>query len=127
MGIKFWAFDNFLKMLALLSLALALRDASSLLGVGLGEVNPITIFGTTSFILMGIFTIFRLFASVGMWIGAGWGAPLLLIVTIVEFGLLFLGNYIISIGVIGSAIRIFLFFGVLLWLVAHYFRQVREN
>jgi len=54
-----------------------------------------------------------LFSAVGMWIGAGWGAPLLIIVTVIELVLFVGGNSHINIQQIGFGIRIFLLLGII--------------
>ncbi len=126
MVIKTFLQKYLMPLLAIIVLALALRDAASLLGVNSDDVSPISQMGLISFILMGIFTIFRLFAAVGMWIGAGWGAPLLVLVTIAELVLLSLGNDHITIHTVGLTIRLLLLFGVALWFALNYFFE-RED
>ncbi len=120
MRIKTLLHKYLMPLLAITALFLALHDAYSLLGVNSGDINPIDQIGVISFILMGVFTVFRLFSAVGMWIGTGWGAPLLIIVTVIELVLLAGGNSHINIQGIGLGIRIFLLLGIILWfLLSH--------
>ena len=67
----------YIRIVAIISLLLGLNDAARLLGVNLGEVSPIATMGMTGFVYLAIFALARLFAAVGLWIKASWGAVLL--------------------------------------------------
>jgi hypothetical protein len=55
----------YIRIVAIISLMLGLNDAARLLGVGLGDVSPVTTLGMTGFVYLGIFGLARLFAAVG--------------------------------------------------------------
>ncbi len=114
-------------LLAIIALFLALHDAYSLLGINSVYISPIDQIGVISFIVMGVFTVFRLFSAVGMWIGAGWGAPLLIIVTVIELVLFVGGNSHINIQGIGLGIRVFLLLGIIFWFLLHYQKTKEEE
>ena len=67
----------YIRIVAILALILGLSDAARLLGVNLGPTSPISTMGFSSFVLLGVFCLARLFAAVGLWIKASWGAALL--------------------------------------------------
>jgi uncharacterized membrane protein (DUF2068 family) len=98
----------YIRIVAVISLLLGLNDASRLLGVGLGEVSPISAMGMTGFVYLAIFALARLFASVGLWIKASWGAVLLVGATAVELGLYLLGNPDVHMSAFGFAVRLVL-------------------
>ena len=123
MTIMAFAKNYLLRIMAAICLTLALLDATRLLGVNLGDLSPLSFFGVTGFVLLAVFTIFRLFAAVGMWIDAGWGAPLLIGVTVIEIVLLIFGNPDVSVTFLGLAIRMILLFGV----AAYFYLRFREN
>ncbi|MCF6343195.1 MAG: hypothetical protein L3J15_00760 [Devosiaceae bacterium] len=127
MRIKTLLHKYLMPLLAIIALFLALHDAYSLLGVSSGDISPIDQIGVIGFILMGMFTVFRLFSAVGMWIGAGWGAPLLIIVTVIELALFAAGNSHINIQGIGLGIRIFVLLGIIIWFLLHYQKTKEEE
>jgi uncharacterized membrane protein (DUF2068 family) len=98
----------YIRIVAIISLLLGLNDASRLLGVGLGEVSPVAAMGMTGFIYLAIFALARLFAAVGLWIKASWGAVLLVGATAVELGLYLFGNGDVSMTAFGFALRLVL-------------------
>ena len=98
----------YVRVIALVSLLLGLNDAARLLGVQLGEQSPIETLGVTGFVYLGIFASSRLFAAVGLWIKASWGAVLLVGATGVELLLYLAGNTDIRMTAPGFAVRIFL-------------------
>lgn len=113
-------------LLAIICLALGLLDATRLLGVGTGDVSPLSQLGATGFILLAVFTIFRLFSSVGMWIGAGWGAPLIVGVTIIELVLWVFKSSNLPISVLGLFIRLILLVGIGVYFFLQY-QDARED
>ena len=83
---------RYVRIVAIIALLLGLNDASRLLGVAGGEVSPLTTLGPAGFTYLAIFALARLFAAVGLWIKASWGAVLLVGATGVELLMFLLGN-----------------------------------
>ncbi|WEK06497.1 MAG: hypothetical protein P0Y65_09725 [Candidatus Devosia phytovorans] len=104
----------YIRIVAIISLLLGLNDAARLLGVGLGAVSPVATMGMTGFVLLGIFSLARLFAAVGLWIKASWGAVLLISATAVELGLYLFGNPDVRMSALGFAVRLVLLASILL-------------
>jgi hypothetical protein len=99
---------RYLRIVAIIALLLGLADASTLLGVSSGAQSPIDELGATGFAYLAVFCLARLFAAVGLWIGASWGAVLLGIATTVELLMYLFGNHDIEISAFGFAIRLLL-------------------
>ncbi|WP_421760252.1 hypothetical protein [Devosia sp.] len=99
---------RFLKIVAIITLLLGLSDASRLLGVSTGATSPIDIFGPVGFAYLTTFCLARLFASVGLWIRASWGAVLLASSTITELLMYVLGSKDVQISPFGFAVRVVL-------------------
>ena len=104
----------YIRIVAIISLLLDLNDAARLLGVNLGPVSPIATMGMTGFVYLTIFALARLFASVGLWIKASWGAVLLVGATAVELALYLLGNPDIRMSAFGFAVRLVLLASILI-------------
>ncbi|WDR02998.1 hypothetical protein PSQ19_01920 [Devosia algicola] len=102
----------YVRVVALLSLLLGLNDAGRLLGVQLGSASPIAEFGAQGFILLGIFALCRLFAAVGLWINASWGAVLLVGATAAELILYVTGNEAVQMSALGFAVRLVLLISI---------------
>ncbi|MBO9589641.1 hypothetical protein [Devosia sp.] len=98
----------YIRIVALLSLALGLSDAGRLLGVNLGATSPVAVLGPTGFVLLGVFSLSRLFAGVGLWLKASWGAVLLVGSTTAELALYLAGSPDIRMSAFGFAVRIVL-------------------
>ena len=98
----------YIRIVAIISLLLGLNDAARLLGVNLGEVSPIATMGMTGFVYLAIFCLARLFAAVGLWIRASWGAVMLVGATVVELLMYLMGNPDVRIDAIGFALRLVL-------------------
>ena len=98
----------YIRIVAIIGLLLGLIDAARLLGVNLGAVSPITAMGMTGFVYLAIFALARLFAAVGLWIKASWGAVLLVGATSVELALYLLGSTDVAMSAIGFAVRLVL-------------------
>lgn len=98
----------YIRIVAIISLLLGLNDAARLLGVNLGDVSPIATMGITGFVYLAVFALARLFAAVGLWIKASWGAVLLVGATTVEVGLYLLGNPDVRMSAFGFAVRLVL-------------------
>ena len=104
----------YIRVVAIISLLLGLNDAARLLGVSLGPVSPIATMGMTGFVYLAIFALARLFAAVGLWIKASWGAVLLVGATAVELALYLLGNPDIRMSAFGFAVRLVLLASILI-------------
>lgn len=101
------------RVIALLALLLGLNDASRLLGVNLGDVSPVAVMGFYAFVYLAVFCLARLFAAVGLWIGASWGAVLLVGTTALELLLYVIGNPDIRMSGIGFGMRVVLLLAML--------------
>lgn len=100
--------SRYIRVVALISLILGLSDAARLLGVSMGEVSPLTAFGTTGFVYLGIFSLARLFAAVGLWIHASWGAVILVAATSLELTLYLTGNPNVQMTTFELSVRVLL-------------------
>ncbi len=105
---------RYVRIIAIISLLLGLNDASRLLGVTLGSVSPISVLGVTGFVYLAIFAMARLFAAVGLWIKASWGAVLLVGATTVELLLYIFGNPDVQMTIFGFAVRLVLLASIVL-------------
>src|SRR3569833_142623 len=105
---------RYVRIVAIIALLLGLNDASRLLGVSTGSQSPIQILGVTGFGYLSIFALAQLFASVGLWIRASWGAVLLVGATAIELGMYLLGNRDITMSAIGFAVRLVLLISIVL-------------
>jgi hypothetical protein len=98
---------RYVRIISIISLLLGLSDASRLLGVsGHRGDNPIIMLGPTGFTYLAIFATACLFASVGLWIRASWGAVLLLAAMAIELGLFLTGNRDIQLAPLDFALRL---------------------
>jgi uncharacterized membrane protein (DUF2068 family) len=103
---------RYLRIVAIIALLLGLSDAARLLGVSSGAQSPITELGATGFAYLAVFCLARLFAAVGLWIRASWGAVLLGISTTIELLMYLLGNPDVTISMVGFGIRLVLLVSV---------------
>lgn len=117
------AIGIYIRVVAIISLLLALNDAARLLGVNLGAVSPIATMGMTGFVYLGIFSLARLFAAVGLWIKASWGAVLLVSSTSIELLLYLLGNPDVRMNAVSFAVRLVLLVAILII----FFLSIRLN
>jgi uncharacterized membrane protein (DUF2068 family) len=108
---------RYVRIVAIISLLLGLNDASRLLGVSTGAQSPIDLLGVTGFVWLSVFALAQLFASVGLWIRASWGAVLLVGATVLELGMYLMGNHDIQMSAIGFAVRLVLLVSIVLVLV----------
>jgi hypothetical protein len=104
----------YIRIVAILSLMLGLNDAGRLLGINLGSTSPLAVMGETAFIYLGIFSLARLFAGVGLWIKASWGAVLLIGATATELALYVIGSPDIHMSAFGFSVRVVLLVAILL-------------
>lgn len=105
---------RYIRVIAIIALLLGLNDAARLLGVSGGEVSPLTTLGPVGFTYLAIFALARLFAAVGLWIKASWGAVLLVGATSVELTMFLLGNRDVQMSGFGFAVRLVLLTSILL-------------
>ncbi|MDB5540221.1 MAG: hypothetical protein JWQ89_1948 [Devosia sp.] len=99
---------RYLRIIAIIALLLGLADATRLLGVSSGPESPIALLGPAGFTYLAVFCIARLFAAVGLWIRASWGAVLLVGATVIELGLYLGGVRDVQMGAFGFALRLLL-------------------
>ncbi len=99
---------RYLRIVAIIALLLGLADASRLLGVSTGSQSPLTELGPAGFSYLAVFCLARLFAAVGLWIRASWGAVLLAGATVIELALYLGGVRDVQMGAFGFAIRLLL-------------------
>jgi uncharacterized membrane protein (DUF2068 family) len=104
----------YIRIVAIISLMLGLNDAARLLGVNLGAVSPISTMGMTGFVYLAIFGLARLFAAVGLWIKASWGAVLLVGATGVELLLYLMNNPDVRMTAVGFAVRLVLLTSIII-------------
>ena len=105
---------RYVRIVAIISLLLGLNDASRLLGVSTGAQSPIDILGVTGFVYLAVFSMAQLFAAVGLWIRASWGAVLLVAATVLELGMYLLGSKDVQMSALGFAIRLVLLVSIVL-------------
>lgn len=105
---------RYVRIVAIIALLLGLNDASRLLGVTTGAQSPLAELGTMGFTYLAIFAVARLFAAVGLWIRASWGAVLLVGATGIELLLFLAGNRDVQMSALGFAIRLVLFAAIIL-------------
>lgn len=98
---------RYLRIVAIIALLLGLSDASRLL-ISSGTTSPITELGPTGFAYLAVFCLARLFAAVGLWIRASWGAVLLGLATAIELLMFMIGNRDVTISMLGFGVRLLL-------------------
>lgn len=104
----------YIRIVAILSLMLGLNDAGRLLGINLGSTSPLAVMGPTAFVYLAIFSLARLFAGVGLWIKASWGAVLLVGATATELALYVAGSPDIRMSAVGFSVRVVLLVAIVL-------------
>jgi uncharacterized membrane protein (DUF2068 family) len=119
MDLKEGLAGRYVRIIAIVSLLVGLGDAARLLGVSSGNVSPITILGPAGFVYLAIFCLSRLFAAVGLWIGASWGAVLLVGATTVELVLFLGGNRDVHMDLLGFGVRLLLVISIVLLFVLY--------
>ena len=108
---------RYIRIVAIIALLLGLNDASRLLGVSTGSQSPIQLLGVSGFVWLAVFSLAQLFASVGLWIRASWGAVLLVGATVLELGMYLMSSRDIQMSAIGFAVRLVLLVSIVLVLV----------
>jgi len=104
---------RYVRIIAIITLLLGLNDAGRLLGVTLGPLSPIEAYGPVAFICLAVFTLALLFAAVGLWIKASWGAVLLVAATGTELAMFLFGSRDVQITILGFAVRLVLLAAIL--------------
>ena len=104
---------RYVRVVSIISLLLGLNDASRLLGVSLGAQSPLETFGIAGFVYLALFTLSLLFASVGLWIKASWGAVLLAAATSVELIMFLVGSKDVQMTVFGFGLRLVMLAAIL--------------
>jgi hypothetical protein len=104
---------HYVRVVALIALMVGLSDAWRLLGVSSGDTSPLSVLGPSGFTYLAIFCLARLFAAVGLWIKASWGAVLLVGATGVELGLYLGGSRDVQMSAIGFAVRVLLLVSII--------------
>lgn len=104
----------YIRTIAIIALLLGLNDASRLLGISSGDVSPIAQLGPAGFTFLAIFALARLFAAVGLWIKASWGAVLLVAATGIEMILYLSGSRDVQMSGFGFGVRLVLLAAILL-------------
>lgn len=97
---------RYARIIALVALLQGLGDAAHLLGIAQGGTSPIHTLGVAGFTWLAVFAVARLFASVGLWLHAAWGAVLLVGATSVEIALYLLGGHAIQMSFFGFVLRL---------------------
>lgn len=105
---------RYVRIVAIIALLLGLSDAARLLGVSDGSRSPIDILGVTGFVYLSIFALSRLFAAVGLWIRASWGAVLLVAATGVELVMYLFRSPDVQMSALGFAVRLVLLISIVL-------------
>jgi hypothetical protein len=105
---------RYIRIVAIIALLLGLNDAARLLGVTSGDQSPLTTLGPAGFTYLALFALARLFAAVGLWIKASWGAVLLVSATGVELLMFLLGNRDVQMSALGFAVRLVLLTAIVL-------------
>jgi hypothetical protein len=118
---------RYVRIVAIIALLLGLNDASRLLGVTTGAESPFEMLGVAGFTYLAIFALARLFAAVGLWIRASWGAVLLVGATGVELGMYLLGNRDIQMSALGFAVRLVLLVSIVLIFVLSFRMRGRAH
>jgi uncharacterized membrane protein (DUF2068 family) len=108
---------RYVRIVAIIALLLGLSDAARLLGVNASTESPISVLGVVGFSYLAIFAVARLFAAVGLWIRASWGAVLLIGATAIELGMYLMGSRDVQMSALGFAVRLVLLVSIVLILV----------
>jgi len=107
----------FARILALLSLFMGLSAAMRLLGMGSGVNSPLAALGIAGFVVLAILCVSRLFAAVGLWMHARWGALLLAGSLLAEVGLHLFRSDWVTISLTGFIFKTVLLLATILLLV----------
>ena len=106
------------RIVAGISLFVGLANVLRAFGTFGDAFNPIEQYGQFGFSVLVMTGLLRLFAAVGLWAYATWGAALLLIASLIELVLIFLAITTLVISPLGFGLSVLLFFsgvGLLVW------------
>ena len=104
---------RYVRIVSIITLLLGLNDAGRRLGVTLGAESPIEFYGIVGFGCLAVFTLTLLFAAVGLWIKASWGAVLLVAATGTELAMYLLGSKDVQMTALGFGVRLVLLAAIL--------------
>lgn len=94
------------RVLAIVSLVMALGDAARLLGVWSGAQSPLVAFGSSGFALLAILAAACLFAALGLWLQVQWGAVLLAVALFVELFVFLFGRGVLALTLYGFIFKL---------------------
>ncbi|WP_299347382.1 hypothetical protein [uncultured Maritalea sp.] len=117
------------RVVAGVSLFVGLANALHALGVSGNVSDPVLGFGQFVFAVLTIIAVVRLFAAVGLWAYATWGAFLLLFASLLEIALVVLGGAEMIVTPAGFGVSILLLssaVGLLVWRVINIRMQVKR-
>ncbi|MGJ8528800.1 hypothetical protein [Maritalea sp.] len=106
------------RIVAGVSLVVGLMNAFNAMGVSASLISPIEQYGEAAFAVLSVVALLRLFAAVGLWAHATWGAFLLLFASVLEMFIATSGLVDLMISPTGFAISILLLassLGLLIW------------
>lgn len=106
------------RVIALCGLLLGLVDAARVTGLWDGSANPILVLGPAGFVYTAAAALTLLFAAVGLWMRASWGAVLLLGALGTQIVLYLIGNPDVSLSMIDFGLRLVVLIGMVLVLLA---------
>lgn len=118
---------RYVRIVAIIALLLGLNDAARLLGVSTGPQSPLEVLGATGFTYLSIFALAQLFAAVGLWLRANWGAVLLVGATVIELGMYLFGNRDVEMTALGFAIRMVLLTSIIVIFVLSFRMRQRAH
>jgi len=104
---------RYVRIVSIVALLLGLNDCARLLGVSQGSASPIATLGISAFVCLAAFTLALLFAAVGLWIKASWGAVLLVAATATELLMFLFGSSNVEMTIYGFAVRLVLLASIL--------------
>ncbi|MFT6659625.1 hypothetical protein [Maritalea sp.] len=117
------------RVVASVSLFVGLANALHALGVSGNMLDPVGGFNQLVFATMITIACLRLFAAVGLWAYATWGAFLLLFASFIEIGLVVVGSARMMVTAAGFGLSILLLasaIGLLVWRVLNFRMQVNR-
>lgn len=102
---------RYARIIAVIVLLQGLGDSAHILGVSMGTTSPISVYGAMGFTWLATFAVARLFAAVGLWLQAAWGAVLLIGATALELSLFLWGAHAVHLGIFGFSLRLAMLVG----------------
>lgn len=116
------------RLIAVITLGHGLIDCGRLLGLPGGGDSPVAAYGPIAFWALAAFVLMRLFAAVGLWGYATWGAVLVIAANGGELLLSLLRPNWVSVGIVGFAIRLLMLLAsVLLLAFQRYLARMHAN